>query len=141
MKFLLGLLVVCGGIGGVLFYSGSFSFDPVAQEKEARAAINVGMHWDKVVDGAGEPRKWVAWRISKQRIGGQEIEIEEPGPEMKFDAESIRNRISDGTLPAGFALRYSFHEGKGGVFSVKFDEYGDCQGIHDEMTMANLLDQ
>ncbi len=138
MKVFVGLLILAGGLFLVLHYTGMFEFDPVKQAQDARAAIKVGMSWDKVVSAAQEPRKYCVYVLKKEVVNGQEFETVKAGPEMPFDAENIRKRVADGSFEAGFSFRYVFSAGD--AFEVKFDEMGYVESVQDMRTMKDLLD-
>ncbi len=138
MKAILGLAVLALVIYGALHYGGLLDFDPAQQAKDARAAIKPGMSWQKVSTAAGKPGKCRFYVIHKKMIGGEEVEVTEPGPFMKYDATNLANRLDGGTLPAGFEFLYNFSANDS--FLVKFDAAGDVDYVADAPTINKLLD-
>ena len=138
-----GLLVLVLILGLVLFFvykgGGYASFDPEQQGLDARAAITSGMHYSKVIGLAGEPKHYTVI-VKKERNlgGGRKVEYFEPGARNKFNADTLADRIDNGSLPYGFVFRYIFSNKV--AFDVTLDGDGLVAGVRDTTTMADLLD-
>lgn len=139
MRAVLGLIVVLGAAGWLVYEYGGFkSFDPSKQGKEAREQIQPGMSWKKVVDVAGEPREYQAMQRVTKMIGGQEQVLIKPGPANKFNAGAIQDRIDGGTVEDGFQFSYRFSQSV--AYTVVFDANGDVRHVADNATITDLLD-
>ena len=138
MKILLGLLLVCGGLFALLYYTGMFEFDPAKQAREARAAVRPGMAWDKVADAIGDPKEYRIFIKKAQMIGAAKVEQIKPGPIAPFSRQNIAERLAKETLPLGFTFTYIFSNTE--AFTIVFDGYGDVVNVHDAVTMKDLLD-
>lgn len=137
MKVLFGLLLVGAALFAALHYGGMFSYDPAAEAKQVRAAVDQpGASWTKVV-AVQAPRKWCVWNETKKMVDGEELVTTKPGPEVPFDAKNLEQRLADGNLPAGFSFIYDFG---GDRFAVKFDDAGNVEYVQDMKTMKDLLD-
>jgi len=137
MKGFLFFLIFVGALVGVLYFTGTFEFDPDKDAAEVRAAVDKpGMPWTQVV-AVSKPRKWRIYNEKKQMIDGREIISYNPGPEVPFEGNNIAERLADGTLPGGFSFRYNFG---GDAFEVKFDAAGQVEAVHDLITQKDLLD-
>jgi hypothetical protein len=138
MKALLGLLIVVGGLGAALYYSGMFEFDPVQQAKDAKASVQIGMSWEKVADKVGEPKEYRIFVSSKKMIGGKEVEIIKLGPANKFNRANLKQRIADGSLPYGFTFTYVFTAAES--FDIVFDATGAVSSVQDNVGIKRLFD-
>lgn len=131
MKFLLGFILVCGAIFLAMYYWGGLGgFDPSQQGRDAKAAIQPGMTWKKVMDAAGKPREYRIMIIQK--------EMPKPGPVAAFNETALAERINSGTIEHGFVFEYRFSESV--AFDVYFDGAGDVIYVADAITMSKLLD-
>jgi len=137
MKAILGLIVVLAAGGIILYYTAGYSsFDPSKQGRDHRAAITPGATWKQVVD-INPPKKWRAMIKTKKKVGKEEIETIEPGPQNPFDGDRVAARLADGSLPHGFRFDYVY---SGSVaFAVVFDEVGLVTEVQDLVTMGDLL--
>lgn len=131
MKFILGLLLVCGALFLLMYYGGGLSgFDPSQHGRDAKAAIQPGMSWKKVMDAAGKPREYRIMIIQKG--------FPKPGPVGAFDEKALAGRIDAGTMENGFVFGYRFSESV--AFDVYFDGAGNVTTVADAITMSKLLD-
>jgi hypothetical protein len=138
MKVILVLILVAAGAILAFYYGAGYaSFDPSEQGRQAKAAIKPGMSWKKVADIAGEPKEYQLFIESKKRIGNEERTIVKPGARNRFDPKVLAGRVESNTIPQGFIFHYYFSDSV--AFQVQFDGAGTVTGVHDNVTVADLL--
>lgn len=134
MKFLIGLLVLGGiALGAVYFLGGTNQFDPNEQGRKARAAIQPGMSWKKVVEVAGAPKRYQTF------IPRGEKGLLQPGASVKFDRASMETELKNNVHKHGYQFNYLFTEAI--AFDVVFDPQGNVTHVQNQTTVADLLDQ
>lgn len=138
MKTALVLIAIVGVAGYFVFTSSDFmNFDPTQQGKDAKAAIDVGMPWNDVVDAAGEPQEFRPMQKVNEGPGETSMNVLKVGPAMKYRYENVESRLEEGTLPHGFVFGYRFSQSM--AFRVHFDESGNVKSIEDTVTVHDLL--
>jgi len=138
MKAIVIILVVLGlGLGLVYFYGGYESFDPAQKGKDARAAIQPGMSWEKVIEIAGESPKFCYINRQVDMVGGTPTETLKPSSPSPFERKRLERHLANNELKDGFILQYKFTETV--AFEVVFDDTGTVTGVQNMMTIADLL--
>ena len=137
MKFLVGLVIV-GGLAGALLWYGLGGYDPTQLGKDAKKAIGPGMTWTQVIDVAGEPSKYHMIVMTVKKMMGEEIKVYKPAAPTKFNRQRLEERLAANELEHGFVFPFRYSEKM--AFSVWFDGTGTVQHVQDMVTMADLLD-
>jgi hypothetical protein len=130
------VLMLVGGVGIWLayHYGGAKSFDPTAQGRQAKAALQQGMTWQQAVDAAGPPVQFSCKHLTKR--GGMEM-IEDGAP-TRWDRPLFEQTFATSGAPYGFRLIYNFSAQA--AFSAHFDRSGKLEEVADDKTVADLLD-
>lgn len=138
-KAIVAIIVVAAiALGALYFFGGQRSFDPTEQGRKAKAAVTTGMTWTQVTEAAGDPHRYRIAVKTKKKVGGEDVEVIEPGTLLKFDRQVFTNDLAAKNMPHGFVFYYTFsHQA---AFSVTFDGAARVTSVQDEKTMADLLD-
>lgn len=138
MKFILGILILGGGIAALFYYSGAFTHDPAAQAKEAFAKIEKCTTMTQVL-AVAKPRKYCVYVKKTTTLpDGSTLESWVPGAEMNFDEAVIKKRLDDGMMEGGYTFIYRFSDVD--RFDVKFDSFGNVESVEMDDRVRKLFD-
>ncbi|HEY3244679.1 MAG TPA: hypothetical protein VGM03_15165 [Phycisphaerae bacterium] len=133
MKIILVMLVALAVGVGVLYFRGGYAtFNPDEQGRKAKSAIAPGMTLAAVVKVA-EPKFW----RPMMRETRNKLTVVKPGPENKFNINTLNTRIKNNELPDGFVIDYQFSAST--AFRVVFDNGGIVDQVEDLATVNDLF--
>ena len=139
IKVIVGVILIgIIALVGAYYFGGTRTFDPEQQGEMAKSAVKPGMAWQEVIVVAGPPLKVTFNRKTKERIGGEDVEVIMEGPPMSFERPVFENTVASGALSEGFRFMYMFSAQT--AFSVYFNENGEVADIDDDKTIVDLLD-
>lgn len=135
MKFLLGLVLVAGGMGAAFYYSGAF-YSPKAECEKTMAEVKNCSTMAEVL-AVAEPKKVSIYQKDIYTFSSGREQVQwKPGPEIDFNQSAIEQGVKDGTLEGGFAFIYIYSNSD--AFEVKFDATGKVDFVQEQTGVRNL---